>query len=144
MFKPYIASYDSFMHEQSSTICDSFSTKPLLVSLKLDGISKYLHISLSILNLKNESVFKFFSHNLRQSQTQPQRRSIYISPSTILQSWRFRKLKVNVNLLKSSNFSHFALVFLPKGPSSIIQNPNNPDRHKCHYRIDCWLLLSWW
>ena len=43
----------------------------------------------------------------------------------------FQKAKVNVNLLKSSNFSHFALVFLPKGLPRIIQNPNNPNRHKC-------------
>ena len=47
------------MHEQSSTFCDSFIelTKLDLVSLKLDGISKCLHISLSILTLKNESLF---------------------------------------------------------------------------------------
>ena len=43
------------MHEQSSATisqCDSFLTKLDLVSLKLDGISKCLHISLSILKIK--------------------------------------------------------------------------------------------
>ena len=45
------------MYKQSSTIYDSFLTKLDLVSLKLDGISERLHISLSILNLKNESLF---------------------------------------------------------------------------------------
>ena len=41
------------MYEQSSTICDSFLTNLDLESLKLDGISKCLHISLRMLTLKN-------------------------------------------------------------------------------------------
>ena len=41
-----------------STICDSFLTKLDFVPLKLDEISNCLHISLIVLTLKNESLFK--------------------------------------------------------------------------------------
>ena len=49
----------------------------------------------------------------------------------------FQKAQVNVNHFESSPFSHFLQVFPPKGLPRIIQNPNKPNRHKCHYGQSC-------
>ena len=78
----------------------------------------------------------FLSRNLRQSQTLPQRRT-YISFSTFFSVLAFQKTQINVNLFESSSFSYFLQVFPPKGPPRIIQNPNNPNRHKYHYWQSC-------
>ena len=40
----------------------------------------------------------------------------------------------NLNKCKLFLFSHFVQVFLPKGLLRIIQNPNNPNRHKCQWQ----------
>ena len=72
----------------------------------------------------------FFIHSFAVPNPTSKKKDLYFTQynSSVL---AFQKAKVNVNLLKSSNFSHFALVFLPKGLPRIIQNPNNPNRHKC-------------
>ena len=82
----------------------------------------------------------FLSRNLRQSQTLPQRRT-YISFSTFFSVLAFQKTQINVNLFESSSFSYFLQVFPPKGPPRIIQNPNNPNRHKCHYWQSCGISI---
>ena len=48
----------------------------------------------------------------------------------------------NLNKCKLFLFFHFVQMLLPKGLLRIIQNPNNPNRHKCQWQ-SCGISIYW-
>ena len=48
----------------------------------------------------------------------------------------------NLNKCKLFLFFHFVQMLLPKGLLRIIQNPNNPNRHKCQWQR-CGISIYW-
>ena len=104
--------------------------------MKRDLVFSFSCNSFPLLKVHGWVLSKFYSHNLRQSQTPSQRRRTYFIQYPIL-VLAFQKVKINVYLFKSSYFSYFIRLFLPLGLLRIIQNPNNPNRHKCQH----WLKL---